>query len=91
MWSFEKCGNFYPNNFKFCAIKENYRTIVAVPLGQSVDILENSKNLTKRNNILPTVKLGAQVELFLKVAQNLQKCWPPWFPDEEEKVGLWNG
>ena len=21
---FEKCCNFYPNNFKFCAVKKNY-------------------------------------------------------------------
>ena len=32
------------------------RTIVAVPLDQSVDILEKSKNLIKRNNILSKVK-----------------------------------
>ena len=23
--SFEKCCNFYPNNFKFCAVKKNYK------------------------------------------------------------------
>ena len=23
---FEKCWNFYPNNFKFCAAKKNFRT-----------------------------------------------------------------
>ena len=22
---FEKCCDFYPNNFKFCAVKKNYR------------------------------------------------------------------
>ena len=31
-------------------------TIVAVPLGQSVDMLEESKTLTKRHNILLKVK-----------------------------------
>ena len=23
--SFEKCCNFYPNNFRFCAVKKNYK------------------------------------------------------------------
>ena len=43
--SFEKCCNFYPNSFKFCAVKKNYSGITTfLPVQNNQAVIDAINN-----------------------------------------------
>ena len=45
--SFEKCCDFYPNNFKFCSVKKNY-IYIDIDIDIDIDILYDKMMLFPR-------------------------------------------
>ena len=68
--SFEKCCNFYPNNFKFCAVKKNYIKLLLLVLPKKFWFAANGPNLGGKMLVVGT--LNPISRNFLNLA--IQKC-----------------
>ena len=49
---FQKCCNFYPNNFKFCAVKKNYNRLLILFFIAIIDI----RNLFRQEKRTKAIK-----------------------------------